>query len=245
MANFLPPFGSSGKYGSGDVEAGDALYPGIDATENMLRHGFIRKTFGIVSCQLALTALVTAVLMVNPATQVYLASSVGIQVALMLLTFLGLIPLYMYKAKHPTNLFLLAAWVSPTRPRCPPRTAPPPPSPSPPTLTPPPQTGIFSVSVGLACTFFAPALVLEALVLTAGVVGALTLYTFWATKRGQDFTWLGGLLFASLWTLIIWGFLQIVFRPGPVGQTIYSLLGALVFCGCVALLSHLTLHQYG
>jgi FtsH-binding integral membrane protein len=114
MASYLPGLGSGeeGKYGGGggDVEA--ALFPGIDSTEQILRLGFIRKTFSIVSCQLALTALVAGVLMINPATQLYLASSWWIQVLLFLASMLGLIPLYMYKDQHPTNLFLLAGWVS-------------------------------------------------------------------------------------------------------------------------------------
>lgn len=114
MSSYLPGLGSGGegKYGGGggDVEA--ALFPGIDSTEQMLRLGFIRKTFSIVSCQLALTALVAGVLMLNPGTQLYLARSIWIQVLLMLTSMLGLIPLYIYKDEHPTNLVLLGAWVS-------------------------------------------------------------------------------------------------------------------------------------
>lgn len=109
-SSYFPLFGEN-KYGGGDVETGSALYPGISSTENMLRLGFIRKVFGIVSCQLVLTAIVATLLIFNPSTQQYLASSVGIQIALMLVSMLGLIPLYMFKDKHPLNLGLLAAWV--------------------------------------------------------------------------------------------------------------------------------------
>lgn len=41
------------------------------------------------------------------------------------------------------------------------------------------------------------------------------------------------MLYSALWAMIIWGFIQIFFRPGPVAQTIYSLLGALLFCGYI------------
>lgn len=95
------------------------------------------------------------------------------------------------------------------------------------------QTGVFSITVGLACTFYAPSIVIQAVVITAGVVTGLTAYTFWATRRGVEFTWMGPLLFSALWAMIIWGFLQIFFHPGPVAQTIYSLLGALLFCGYI------------
>jgi FtsH-binding integral membrane protein len=41
--------------------------------------------------------------------------------------------------------------------------------------------------VGVTCTFYSGALVLEALVLTAAVGFGLTAYTFYAVKRGADF----------------------------------------------------------
>jgi len=95
------------------------------------------------------------------------------------------------------------------------------------------QTAVFSVTVGVSCTFYAPVIVAQAIFITAAVVGSLTMYTFWATKRGVEFTWLGPLLFSALWALVIWGFIQVFFHPGPVSQMIYSLLGALVFCGYI------------
>jgi protein lifeguard len=51
--------------------------------------------------------------------------------------------------------------------------------------------------------------ILEAAVLTAVVVVSLTLYTFWAAKRGYDFNFLGPFLFASLMALIVFGFIQV------------------------------------
>jgi len=47
------------------------------------------------------------------------------------------------------------------------------------------------------------------------------------------------MLYGALWAMLIWGFLQIVFRPGPLAQTIYSLLGALLFSGYIVLDVHL------
>lgn len=47
----------------------------------------------------------------HPALQIKLASSVGLQISLMLMSILGLIPLYVYKDKHPINLLILAGWV--------------------------------------------------------------------------------------------------------------------------------------
>lgn len=52
-------------------------------------------------------------------------------------------------------------------------------------------------------------IVLEALILTSAVVSALTGYTFWASKKGKDFSFLGPILFTSLFVLILTGFMQV------------------------------------
>lgn len=171
---------------------------------------FIQKVFGIVSLQLLLTAVVGLFVANSPPVQQYLASSFWIPLLLMMASIGGLIPLYIYKDTHPVNLFLLGGW-----------------------------TCIFGVTVGVSCSFYQPIIVAEAIFLTAAVVGSLTLYTFWATKRGVEFTWLGPLLFSGLWALLIWGFIQIVFQPGPISQMVYSLLGALIFCGYIVFDVHL------
>ena len=46
-----------------------------------------------------------------------------------------------------------------------------------------------SVTLGMACSFYQPAVVLEAVALTAAVVAALTAYAFYATRKGRDFRW--------------------------------------------------------
>jgi len=51
--------------------------------------------------------------------------------------------------------------------------------------------------------------VLEALILTGAIVCALTGYTFWAAKRGQDFSFLGPALFAGLVGITVAGLLQV------------------------------------
>ena len=58
---------------------------------------------------------------------------------------------------------------------------------------------------------FAGRIVLEALILTSAVVSSLTGYTFWASKKGKDFSFLGPVLFASLIILILTSFMQVKF----------------------------------
>lgn len=57
----------------------------------------------------------------------------------------------------------------------------------------------------------AGAIVLEALILTSGVVASLTAYTFWASKKGKDFSFLGPVLFTGLMVLLLTSFMQVRF----------------------------------
>ena len=55
-------------------------------------------------------------------------------------------------------------------------------------------------------------IVLEALILTSAVVASLTGYTFWASKKGKDFSYLGPILFAGLVILLVTSFIQVIKR---------------------------------
>lgn len=59
------------------------------------------------------------------------------------------------------------------------------------------------MGVGTACTLYEPLVVLEALALTASITISLTLYTFWAARKGLTFQKWGPMLFtcAPLWSL--------------------------------------------
>jgi protein lifeguard len=79
-----------------------------------------------------------------------------------------------------------------------------------------------SLAVGLSCAFTRGAVVLESAVLTA--------YTFWAARRGHDFSFLGPFLFAAVMILVVFAMVQLFFPLGRVSLMVY---GALVFCGYV------------
>ena len=64
------------------------------------------------------------------------------------------------------------------------------------------QTACMSVGLGTACTVYEPAIVLEALCLTAAIVVGLTLYTFWAVRKGYSFQRLGPILFCGAASLM-------------------------------------------
>ncbi|OMP05104.1 Bax inhibitor 1-related protein [Corchorus olitorius] len=116
----------------------------------------------------------------------------------------ALCPLYYYHQKHPVNYLLL---------------------------------GVFTVSlafaVGLTCAFTSGKVILESVILTAVVVVALTLYTFWAAKRGHDFNFLGPFLFGAVLVLMVFALIQFLFPLGKISMTIYGCLASIIFCGYI------------
>lgn len=52
-------------------------------------------------------------------------------------------------------------------------------------------------------------MILEAAILTTVVVLSLTVYTFWAAKKGYDFNFLGPFLFGALIVLMVFALIQV------------------------------------
>ncbi|KAK4747272.1 hypothetical protein SAY87_026309 [Trapa incisa] len=192
---------------SGDVEAGArAMYPMMLESPE-LRWGFIRKVYSIVALQLLLTVIVGAVVVtVHPIATFFVTTPGGLALYIILIItpFITLCPLYYYHQKHPVNYLLL---------------------------------GIFTVTlafaIGLTCAFTSGKVILEAAILSAVVVVSLTLYTFWAAKRGHDFSFLGPFLFGALIVLMVFGLIQILFPLGKISVMIYGCLASIIFCGYI------------
>ncbi len=68
------------------------------------------QVYGIIAFQLACTTIVAATVVFNHSVQQFVAHSFGLNIALLLCTILLLIPLYIYRQTHPTNLVLLGVW---------------------------------------------------------------------------------------------------------------------------------------
>ncbi|OAY79512.1 BI1-like protein [Ananas comosus] len=194
-------------YGKGDVESGpQPLYPAMMESPE-LRWAFIRKIYVILAIQIAMTAAVSAVIVfVHPISHFFVSSTAGLAlyIVLLILPFIVLCPLYYYHQRHPVNLLLL---------------------------------GLFTVSisfaVGMSCAFTSGKVILESAILTTVVVVSLTLYTFWAAKRGHDFNFLGPFLFASFLVLLAFAFIQILFPLGKISLMIYGGLAAIIFSGYI------------
>lgn len=194
-------------YRKSDVEAGARpLYPMMLESPE-LRWSFIRKIYSILTIQLLATIAVAAtVVSVRPIATFFVSTGAGLAlyIVLIIMPFIVLCPLYYYHQKHPVNYFLL---------------------------------GIFTISlafvVGLTCAFTSGKVILESVILTAVVVVSLTLYTFWAARRGHDFNFLGPFLFGAVMVLMVFAIIQILFPLGRISVMIYGCLASLIFCGYI------------
>nr|KAJ0195288.1 hypothetical protein LSAT_V11C700352720 [Lactuca sativa] len=94
-------------------------------------------------------------------------------------------------------------------------------------------TVMFSVMVGVSCVFSKGKIIMEASLLTSVMVVSLTLFTFWAAKRGYDFNFLWPFLFCTLILVLIFSIIQIFFPMGSLVRMIISFVVALLYCGFI------------
>ncbi|KAK4273102.1 hypothetical protein QN277_021565 [Acacia crassicarpa] len=194
-------------YRKSDVEAGPRpLYPTMLESPE-LRWSFIRKVYSIITFQLLATiAVASVVVFVHPIAHFFVSSGAGLAlfIVLIITPFITLCPLYYYHQKHPVNYLLL---------------------------------GIFTISlafaVGLTCAFTSGKVILESVILTTVVVVSLTLYTFWAARRGHDFNFLGPFLFGAVLVLMVFALIQLLFPLGKISVMVYGCLASIIFCGYI------------
>ncbi|XVF38576.1 hypothetical protein REPUB_Repub20aG0114000 [Reevesia pubescens] len=93
-----------------------------------------------------------------------------------------------------------------------------------------------SLMLGTCCALNDGKIVLEALATTTAAVTSLTGYTFWAAKRGKDFSYLGPILFPNLVALATISLINVFVYPVPgIDSIAYNACGALVFTGYMVL----------
>lgn len=126
-----------------------------------IRMAFLRKVYGLISMQLLMTTVMSAVFIMCEPVKQFVQQSSWMVTTSFILTMGILIALHIKRREHPTNLILLAAF-----------------------------TVVQSYSVGTIVTFFEVRLVLEAMVITMAIVLGLTAYTF-QSKRDFSFMGFG------------------------------------------------------
>ncbi|KAM5171137.1 protein lifeguard 4 [Mantella aurantiaca] len=123
-----------------------------------IRMDFLRKVYTILSVQILLTTVTSAVFLYFDSVKTFVHESP----ALVLLCVIGslgtIIALTIYRHQHPVNLYLLFLF-----------------------------TILEAVTVGITVTFYEAAVVLQAFILTSAVFFGLTIYTFQSKKDFSKF----------------------------------------------------------
>ncbi|KAG6469419.1 protein LIFEGUARD 1-like [Zingiber officinale] len=201
-----------------DVEAGKAdataasaadLYPNMTEVPR-LRWMFIRKVYAIIGAQFVFTAGVASVIsFVHPIPDFFRSrtlAALGVFIAIMMLPLLAMWPMLRFRERHPINLVFLAIY----------------------TLS-------ISLCIGVTSATVAGRAMLQAVSVTAAIVIALTLYTFWAARKGLDFSFLDPFLFACLPVLLICITIQIFFPLPNIAYTIYSCIASTIFSAFIVI----------
>lgn len=102
-------------------------------------------------------------------------------------------------------------------------------------------TALEAYSVSVIVSYYETRIVLHALILTAGIFVALTLF---ACQTKYDFTSWMPYLFGGLWFLILFGFVSIFFKKSSTVELIYGGLGALIFSGYILVDTQLVMRHY-
>ncbi|KAJ0232721.1 Protein LIFEGUARD 1 [Hirschfeldia incana] len=188
------------------IGGGKELYPKMTESPE-LRWAFIRKVYAVLTLQLIVTVGVSSVVFfVSDISDFITTTTPGLVVFFvsLLLPLLMLWPLFAFAKKHPVNLVVLMLF-----------------------------TLFISFAVGLCCCFSKGKIVLEAAILTATMVVGLTIYTFWAVRRGHDFSFLAPFLFGALLIILVFLLIQIYHPLGKLSSMIFSCFASVVFCGYI------------
>lgn len=189
-------------------KAGDARSSYRNFMDKAIRRGFIRKVYGLLTVQLAITTAITLLFSMNNDVKHFVQRSPGMLLSAWVLSLVLIIALACcpnVRRKYPINYIALFSF-----------------------------TLVKSYLVGVISSFYDTDIVLLALATTAAVTLALTVFAF---QTKYDFTSMGGMLVAGLFVFIMFGFFSIFIRT-PLVNVVYAALGVCGrargdACGCL------------
>ncbi|KAJ3191604.1 Transmembrane BAX inhibitor motif-containing protein 4 [Irineochytrium annulatum] len=114
----------------------------------LIRMNFIRKVYSILSAQLGLTTIVSAIFMYSAPVKEFVQGNAGLTFFSWIVSLGVLIALMVYRRSSPTNMYLLFTF-----------------------------TALEAYSIGTVCTFYDSMIVLQATILTFMLFIGLTLFT--------------------------------------------------------------------
>ncbi|XP_037498794.1 protein lifeguard 4 [Rhipicephalus sanguineus] len=175
-----------------------------------VRLGFLRKVYGILSIQLLATTVIAAFGMFTPAVKLYISQNHWMVVGAFFMSMALLLALMVKRRETPTNYFLLMGF-----------------------------TIVQAFTVAVAVSFYDQMAVLQAFLLTLGVTGGLTLYTF---QSKRDFSTWGAGLYAFLMVLLMGSLLQFFLTSSHL-EFVLSLGGAVLFSFFIIFDTHMLMHR--
>jgi len=177
-----------------------------------IRMAFVRKVYAILSVQLIATAVLSAISFWSVSYKEWIQSNQWMM-WVSLFGAIGFMLLTFWKRKsYPMNLLFLAGF-----------------------------TGLEAYSISVITSFYDSRIVLQAVVITAGIFIALTLF---ACQTKYDFTSWMPYLFGGLWALILVGFMAAFFPANSTVELAYSGIAALIFSGYILVDTQLIMRHY-
>ena len=102
-------------------------------------------------------------------------------------------------------------------------------------------TGLEAYAISVVVSFYQSRLVLQAVLITAGLFIGLTLF---ACQTKYDFTSWMPYLFGTLWALILFGFMAMFFPHNSTVELAYSGIAALLFSAYILVDTQLIMRHY-
>lgn len=149
---------SSDKYPRSSIEDDFNYGSNVASASIQIRMDFLRKVYSILSVQIVLTAVTSAIFMYFDAVKNFFHGTPALMLLLVFVSFGMIIALAFYRHQHPTNLYLLLGF-----------------------------TVVEALTVATIVTFYEDIIVFQAFVLTAAVFLGLTAYTFQSRRDFSKF----------------------------------------------------------
>ena len=177
-----------------------------------IRQSFVRKVYTILTCQIALTTALASVSFFSDTYRSWIQSN-SWMMWLSLFGAIGFMLLTYWKRKsYPTNILFLTGF-----------------------------TALEAYSISVITSFYESRIVLQALVITAGIFVFLSLF---ACQTKYDFTAWQPYLFGALWVLIIFGFMAAFFPGGKTVELVYGVIAALIFSGYILVDTQMVMRNF-
>lgn len=177
-----------------------------------IRHQFVRKVYTILTVQLLVTGAVSSISFVSPTYKEWIQSNPALVWISLIGAMVFMLLTYWKRHSYPTNLLFLSGF-----------------------------TLLEAYTISVIVTFYKASIVLNAVLLTAGIFVFLTAF---ACQTKYDFTSWAPYLFGGLWGLILFGFMAMFFPYSSTGELIYGGLAALIFSGYILVDTQLVLRKH-